>query len=177
VELHTWSAECLAAIQPHREFDGAFSNFGVVNCVEDLRAFALALAGRLRPAAKVLLCFMGPCCLWETAWFLAHGSASRATRRLRRDGSTVKFADGAEFRVRYPRIDFLARTFGPEFRLRGIKGIGICVPPSYAGFLAARFPRLMKLAIHSDRVVAGCPGIRILADHVLIIFERTELRG
>lgn len=175
VELHTWSADCIAAIQPHREFDGAFSNFGVVNCLDDLRAFALALAGRLRPNAKVLLCFMGPCCLWETAWFVAHGSASRATRRWSRAGSTVKFSGSAEFRVRYPRIEFLASTFGPEFRLRGIKGIGICVPPSYAGVMASRFPRLMKLAISTDRLVAGWPGIRVLADHILIIFERTEL--
>jgi len=175
VELHTGSAECLAAIQPHRKFDGAVSNFGVLNCLEDLRAFAQALGRRLRPTAKLLLCFMGPCCLWEAAWFLAHGSAGRATRRLRRAGSTVKFTGGAEFRVRYPRIEFLARTFGPEFRLRRIKGIGICVPPSYAGGVAARFPRLMKLAVHTDRLVAGCPGIRVLADHILILFERTEL--
>ena len=175
VELYTGSAECMAAIQPQREFDGAFSNFGVVNCVHDLRAFARALARRLRPSAKVLLCFMGPCCLWETVWFLARGSPSRATRRLRQAGSAVKFAGGPEFRVRYPKIEFLARTFGPEFRLRGVKGIGICIPPSYAGALAARFPRLMKLAIHTDRLVAGCPGIRVLADHILVTFERTEL--
>ena len=87
----------------------------------------------------------------------------------------VKFAGSAEFRVHYPTIEFLARTFGPEFRLRGIKGIGICVPPSYAGLVAVRFPRLMKLAIHTDRLVAGCPGLRALADHVLVTFERTEL--
>lgn len=174
VELYTGSAECVAAIEPHRELDGAFSNFGVVNCVDDLRAFALALARRLRPSAKVLLCLMGPCCLWETAWFLAHRSPSRAIRRLRRAGSTVKFAGGAEFRVSYPRIEFLSKTFAPEFRLRGIKGIGICIPPSYAGVLAARFPRLTKLGIHIDRLVAGCPGIRVLADHILIIFERSE---
>jgi|SRR5215469_1252350 len=175
VELRTCSAEGMATILPDREFDGAFSNFGVVNCVGELRAFARALARRLRPSAKLLLCFMGPCCLWEAAWFLAHGSASRATRRFRQAGSTVKFAGGAEFRVHYPRVESLARTFGPEFKLRGIKGIGICVPPSYAGFVAARFPRLMKLAIRTDRLVAGCPGIRVLADHILIIFERTEL--
>jgi len=175
VELETWSAEGMAAMEPDREFDGAFSNFGVVNCVGDLRAFALALARRLRPSRKVLLCSMGPCCLWEAAWFLAHGNTSRATRRFRRAGSKVKFTDSAEFRVHYPSIEFLARTFGPEFRLRGIKGIGICVPPSYAGFVAARFPRLMKLAIHTDRLVAGCPGLRVLADHVLVTFERTEL--
>lgn len=175
VELHTGSAECVEAIQPLRELDGAFSNFGVVNCVNNLRALALALARRLRPSAKVLLCFMGPCCLWEIAWFLAHGSPSRALRRLRRAGSTVKFGGGAQFRVSYPRIEFLAKTFGPEFRLRGIKGIGICIPPSYAGVLPDRFPRLMKLGIHIDRLVAGCPGIRVLADHILITFERTEL--
>src|SRR5215469_10419174 len=69
VELGTWPAERIATVALGRDFDGAFSNFGVLNCLQDLRRFARRLATRLKPRAKVLVCLMGPCCLWEIAWF------------------------------------------------------------------------------------------------------------
>jgi hypothetical protein len=37
-------------------FDGAYSNFGALNCVEDLRAVSTGLAPRLRPTARCSSC-------------------------------------------------------------------------------------------------------------------------
>lgn len=172
VQLRQWRAEDIGCIDPDRSFDGAFSNFGVMNCVPDLRDFSQQLATRLRPGAPVLLCVMGPCCLWELVWFALHGQPGRAIRRFWRAGVTARVADNGFVRVYYPGAGTIAREFAPHFRLRKIKGIGLAIPPSYGASWADRFPKLWKLAQSADRIVAELPGLRLLADHILLTFER-----
>lgn len=166
------AAEDIASLQNGDSFDGAFSNFGALNCVQDLRQFATALAILLKPDATALLCWMGPCCLWEVAWYLAQGKASKATRRFRRGWLTARLAEGATVRVHYPSPRFLARTFAPQFRLVSYKGIGVSVPPSYLEPWANRFPRLLNLSKQADSLLGRCPGIRGFADHILLEFRR-----
>ena len=56
------AAEDIAKLRNRGAFDGAFSNFGALNCVEDLPQFARDLAILLKPGATALLCWMGSCC-------------------------------------------------------------------------------------------------------------------
>ena len=58
-------------------FDGAFSNFGALNCVQDLAAACRDLARLLKPGATALLCWMGPCCLWEISGISRREPAKR----------------------------------------------------------------------------------------------------
>jgi SAM-dependent methyltransferase len=155
-------------------FDGAFSNFGALNCVRDLPALAQQLGGLLRPGATMLLCLMGPCCGWEIACYTARGHPHKAFRRFRRGGVSARIADGPPVHVYYPRVASLARSFAPHFRLKAIRGVGILVPPSYLESWANRFPRLFRFAVHADTVLETCPGVRLLADHVLLKFERRD---
>lgn len=164
------AAEEIGALED--SFDGAFSNFGVLNCVPDLPTLAKNVGRLLRPGATMLLCLMGPCCGWEIAWYLAQGNPGKAFRRLRHGGVTARIAGGPPIRVYYPGVSSLARAFAPHFRLRAIKGIGVLVPPSYFEAWADRFPRLFRSAMRADTVLQGCPGLRLLADHVLLKFER-----
>lgn len=156
-------------------FDGAFSNFGPLNCIEDLPQFARDLACLLEPGATVLLCWMNRCCLWEVAWYLAHGNSRKAFRRLRRSPVTARITDGASVQVRYPSVKSVARIFTPEFRLRAIKGIGLAVPPSYLEPWAKQNTRLMRICELTDSWAAECPVLRLLADHVLVQLERTRV--
>ena len=172
VRPYLLAAEQISKLREDRSFDGAFSNFGALNCVQDLQRFASDLAQTLRPGASVLLCLMGPCCLWEMIWYLAHGKPEKAFRRFRRKGVDARLADGAVVHVSYPSMRSMARTFAPEFRLRSVKGIGISVPPSYLEPLALGFPRIFALQKGLDPLLGMCPGIRLLADHILLRFER-----
>jgi SAM-dependent methyltransferase len=173
---HLLAAEDIDTLRNGDSFDGAFSNFGALNCVEDLQQFARDLAALLKPGATILLCWMGPCCLWEIAWYLAQGKPGKAFRRFRRGGVTARLTEGATVRVRYPSVRLLGRTFAPEFRLVSIKGIGVSVPPSYLETGANRFPRWFELSMQADSILGRCPGIRVLADHILLEFRREDLR-
>jgi ubiquinone/menaquinone biosynthesis C-methylase UbiE len=166
------SAEDLMCLQSVKLFDGAFSNFGAINCVADLRKLAVDLARLLRPAASVLLCWMSPYCLWEQIWYLLHGSRQKAFRRLKQEGVPARIADGAFVHVRYPSVKFLRQTFTPEFRLKSVQGVGVAVPPSYLEGWAQRYPRSLQVCGQADSWLARCPGLKFLGDHVLIRLER-----
>ena len=165
-------AENIAALPAPAKFDGAFSNFGALNCVEDLRQLAQDLAQLLRPGATALLCWMGACCLWETIWYLAGANPAKAFRRFRRGRVSARLAEGVSIRIQYFSVRTLARTFAPEFRLESLKGIGVTVPPSYLEPWIQHSPRLLDVAVRADTVLGRCPGIRALADHVLLRFRR-----
>lgn len=167
-------AESIASLQRQEQFDGAFSNFGALNCVQDLRQLASDLATLLKPGATALLCWMGPCCAWETAWYLALRRPGKAFRRLHREAIIARIAEGAFATVRYPLVRSLARTFAPAFRLQSITGIGVTVPPSYVEPWAEQFPRLLQFCVKADSFLGRCPGVRVLADHVLLRFQRTK---
>ena len=162
----------IASLQSADLFDGAFSNFGAINCVEDLQKLANDLAGLLKPGASALLCWMGPYCLWEVAWYLAHFRPSKAFRRFRRDGVLARIADGAFVHVRYPSVKFLTRTFSPNFRVESVRGIGVAVPPSYMEDWAERHPRLMHACELVDSWLTRWPVMRSLGDHVLVRLYR-----
>lgn len=165
-------AEDIATLPAAELFDGAFSNFGALNCVKDLQQLARDLAKLLRPGATALLCSMGPYCLWEMIWYIRQRNTHKAFRRLSREAVTARIAEGAFVRVDYPPVRLLARTFAPEFRLKSFRGIGVSVPPSYLEHWAQRHPRLLQLCERADSRLGRCPGIRCLADHVLLRFRR-----
>jgi len=167
------AAEQICDLRADHPFDGAFSNFGALNCVQDLRRFASDLAPLLRTGAPVLLCLMGPSCLWEMIWYVAHGKPEKAFRRFHREGLDARLADGATVHVTYPTVRSLTRTFAPEFQLKAVQGIGLSVPPSYLEPLALRFPRAFAVQKQIDSFLEKIPGIRSLADHILLKFERT----
>lgn len=164
-------AEDIATLPTDDLFDGAFSNFGAINCIADLKSLSRILYERLKPGAKLLLCGLGPCCVWEIAWYLTRGQPQKAFRRVRSE-NTTQILSGTPVRVFYPTARSLERMFAPEFRLKAMKGVGIFVPPSYLESWAIRFPRLLRLAIKADSRFEGCIGVRELADHILLILER-----
>ena len=64
-------------------FDGAISNFGALNCVEDLPAVAGSLAGLVRPGGRVAICLLGRFCAWETFYYAVRFQFAKAGRRWR----------------------------------------------------------------------------------------------
>jgi ubiquinone/menaquinone biosynthesis C-methylase UbiE len=167
-------AERVSEVAANPLFDGAFSNFGALNCIENLREFAGELARLLKPGATVVLCWMGPYCLWEMIWYFAEGKRNKAFRRLQRDGVIAKIADGAFIRVQYPSVHELSRAFTPDFRLQSVKGIGVAVPPSYVEPWARSHPHLLRLCERADTVLGRVPVVRTFADHVLACLQRRE---
>lgn len=148
-------------------WDGAFSNFGGLNCVADLRGTADALARLVKPRGRLVLCVMGPVVPWEWVWFLGHFDARNAFRRLAREGATWR-----GMTVRYPSIGTTRRAFAPHFRLLRAGGLGVLVPPPYAEAWARRHPELVQRLNGWERRIEAWPVVPRLGDHYLMELER-----
>lgn len=148
-------------------FDGAFSNFGALNCVPRLAPVAAGLGRLVRPGGRVVLCLLGRYVPWEWAWFLARGRRDAAFRRLSSGG-----AEWRGLRVSYPPLRELKRTFAPGFRFAGARAVGAFLPPSYAEAWATRHPRLLGALDALERRVEALPPFPSLADHVLLELVR-----
>jgi ubiquinone/menaquinone biosynthesis C-methylase UbiE len=146
------------------QFDAVLSNFGALNCVEDLASLRQPLARLVRPDGYLAICIIGRFCLWETAWALLHRKPAKAFRRWR---ASVMSSLG--IRVFYPSKRGLETTLRPQFRLVSWSGIGLSVPPSYVTGLSNSL--LQKLAAF-DRHAARWPILRGLCDHRLFVFAR-----
>jgi len=177
VSARVLRGEDISTLPPDELFDGAFSNFGALNCVDDLERVAHGLARVLKPGATAVLCWMGPRCVWEMIWYLAHADKDKAFRRFKQEGVNARIADGAFIHVHYPSVRFLAWTFAPEFRVKAVRGIGVAVPPSYLEPWARRHPYLLQICEHFDSWLGGCPGVRLLGDHVLVRLQREAAPG
>ncbi len=183
--------EDLAHMTDHTPFDGAISNFGALNCVDDLQSVAVSLAQRLRPGAFLALCYMGRFCLWETLWYLLRGLPGKAFRRLSRiDDLRFTIDDWAQaaqpdiplvtrhpplvngFQVFYPTVAEVVLAFRDNFQLLSSRGIGILVPPSYVERRVRAVSRLFRVLSFLDRFLCGKPILRAMADHRLLIFVR-----
>lgn len=169
IDLRRLAAERLEDLVPELGggLDGAFSSFGGLNCVADLPAVARSLRRLLRPGGRVVLCVMGPLVPWEWAWFLARGQPGRAFRRLAPGGAVWR-----GMTVRYPSIRVMRRAFAAGFRTRRAGGLGVLLPPTYAGAWVARHPRLLARLDAWERVIERWPVVPWLADHYLLELER-----
>jgi len=152
-------------------FDGAFSNFAALNCVDDLGQFARGLARLLRPGAPALLVIFGRVCPGEWLTETLRGRPRNAFRRLAAGDQPARLG-GREFTVRYHHRRDLERTMAPWFRPAGRQGVGVFVPPSAAEPWISDHPRLLQTLETLDRGLAG--PLAGLGDHILYRFVRTE---
>lgn len=155
----------------HGLFDGAFSNFGALNCVADRRRVAEALADAIVPRGRVVLVLMGPLCAWEVAYGLARARPRTAFRRLRA-GALAHVGAGATARVWYPSPRRLRRELDPWFRHRETLALGVLLPPSYLADLVTRRPRAFGSLSQLERRIAHRFPFPWLADHYVSVFER-----
>ena len=165
--------EDLDRLAHYSPFDAVLSNFGGLNCTENLPQVARELSRLVRPGGKLFLCMMGSICLWEILWYAARGDWTRALRRLSSSGSHANIA-GNPVQVHYPSVNDMRRAFAPSFRLRSWRGIGIVLPPSWLASEVEHHPTLVRVLKRIDQYLCGMSIARGIADHILFEFAREE---
>ena len=127
-------------------FDAAYSNFGPLNCVVDLRAAARRIAGRLKPGGVLVASVIGRTCPWEIALYVARGDLARAVVRFRRGLVPVPLDEGTvwtqyfsprEFETIFAAAGF-TRVSACSFRRRIFRRSPIGIAPSWRDCSAPR---------------------------------------
>lgn len=164
--------ERIGELHPETLFDGVFSNFSGLNCIADLAPVACSLARLVKPDGRLVLCFSTRFCLIEILYYLVLGQWRTALRRCK--GYTGVTIDGVSFKVYYPTLRKIRRSFAPDFRLYSCTGIGVAVPPSYLEAWARQHPRLFRILRRLEERLAALPVLRSTGDHVLLCFEKVS---
>lgn len=146
-------------------YDLVFSNFGALNCMADLNAFARALGELMAGEGRLLLCVMGPRVPWEWAWFLARGDRRRAFRRKGKGRARPRWRG---MPLSYPRPEALGEALAGRFVVERVAALGALAPPPFAESLARRFPLLSGGLFALERKLEAFPGLAGFADHYLL---------
>lgn len=149
-----------------KNFDYVFSNFGGLNCIQDLYRVTRHLPGLLKPGSFVTWVIMPPVCLWELLWVFK-GEWKQAFRRFARNG-TVAHLEGEYFKTYYHSLKKIRSALGPSFRLIRSEGLAALSPPPHRGDFPLKHPSLYRFM----RKIDGCVGKRApfnrWADHIVV---------
>jgi SAM-dependent methyltransferase len=149
-------------------FDLVLSNFGVLNCVEDLDSIMGAIATRLAPGGTAVVVVMGRVVPWEWAWMLVSGRPGSAFRRLRPGG-----VEWRGMRILYHTTGTVRRAGrSAGLTVRRTAGLGALLPVTEAGPWIARHPRLLGALDRIERRFETLPPLPWLADHLLVEMAR-----
>jgi SAM-dependent methyltransferase len=153
-------------------FDAAYSNFGPLNCVVDLRAAAGRIAAHLKPGGVLVASVIGRVCPWELALYASRAEFARAGIRFRR-GLVAVPLDGRTVWTQYVRPREFEQAFAPAGLARvSLRALGLFVPPPYLQAFADRHPALLAALQGVEDRCGGWPVLRSWGDHFLIAMRK-----
>ena len=153
------------------EFDGAYSNFGPLNCVPDLTLTSRECARLMKPGAHMIFTVIGRLCPWELGYYLAKCRPRRALVRFARAMTAVRLNTHTVWSRYYTPHEF-HRCFANEFELVSHRALSLFLPPPYLVDLYERTPRLSRALGWLDDHLGDWPVLRAAGDHFLIILRR-----
>jgi ubiquinone/menaquinone biosynthesis C-methylase UbiE len=159
-ELHKLSGQ---------SFDYIFSNFGGLNCVDNLEKVTRHFADILTQGGKVTFVIMPPICPWETALILK-GNFRTAFRRLHGDGVTANI-EGIKFQTYYHTFNYVKKTLGKKYRLIESEGLASLSPPPYMENFPRKHSKLCHNLISLDKRFSHHIPFNRWADHIISTFQ------
>jgi ubiquinone/menaquinone biosynthesis C-methylase UbiE len=152
-----------------KKFDFIFSNFGGLNCTDDLSKVTRHFSSLLKPGGYVTLVIMPPICLWEWLWiFKGHGG--KAFRRLSKNG-TLAHLEGELFQTFYHTVRDVKKSMGINFKSIALEGLGVVSPPPSKPGFVSNHPRLYNFLRKVDSRIRFLFPFNWWADHTIITLQ------
>ena len=153
-----------------RKFDYVFSNFGGLNCTDDLAKVLTDIDGLLNPGGYFTLVIMPPICPWELI-MLFKGYFKTAFRRLSKKG-TMAHVEGVYFKCYYYTPRYVMNAVKRNFTLRSLKGLSIVVPPPFIEHFAARHPSMFNRLERLENKIWDKAPFNRWNDHFMITMQK-----
>lgn len=152
-----------------KNFDYVFSNFGGLNCIQDLSLVTRHLPMLLKPGAYVTWVIMPPFCLWELLWVFK-GKWRQAFRRWNKNG-TLAHLEGEYFKTYYHSLRKIRSAFGPSFKLIESEGLAAVSPQPHHGDFPLKHPKLYWMMRSVDARIKNRFPFNRWADHIVVTFQ------
>lgn len=145
-------------------FNGIYSNFGGLNCIDDLTAVTRHFPQLLKPQGIVTVVIMPRVCPWELGLLLKDWRV--ATRRLR--GKTVANVEGVAVETTYFSPKQVQTAFGPAFTLIQLEALSLITPTADNKSFAHHHPKLYRQVARWDDILATWPILRNWGDFFIL---------
>ncbi len=156
-----------------KDFDGAVSNFGGLNCISNFDRLSESLAERIKPGGKFVAVVMNSICPWEIFYYLIKSDTSNAFRRFNKEGIEANLS---EFKIKtfyFSPGDFADR-FGKYFDTEKIYSHGLFSPPPYLYGIYDRAKPAVRALMKLDDITKGIFPLNRFGDHFLIVLKRKK---
>jgi ubiquinone/menaquinone biosynthesis C-methylase UbiE len=152
-----------------REFDYIFSNFGGLNCLDDLSLVTRHFSKIITEGAYVTFVIMPPVCPWELLWFFK-GHGKLAFRRFHKKG-VLAHLEGEYFKTYYHSLSQIKKAFGRDYRFIRSEGLCAVSPPPSRGDFPLGYPRLYRFLRKTDSWWRSRFPFNRCADHIIVTFQ------
>lgn len=153
-----------------KDFNYVFSNFGGLNCVDDLSRITQHLPALIKPRSYITFVIMPVVCPWEIAGFLRNGK--KALRRFRPQG-VLAHLEGEYFQTYYHSLADIKKAFDPRFSFIKSEGLAALSPQPHNASFETRNPKLNNLLMQIDACVRNHFPFNRWADHIIVTFQYT----
>jgi SAM-dependent methyltransferase len=148
-------------------FDYIFSNFGGLNCIDDLTLVTRHLPRLLKPDGYVTFVIMPVICGWEL--LSTFKGSPVGFRRLKKEA--LARIDNEYFPTWYHSFKEIRKAFGESFTLTGSEGLAAVSPPPYRADFPLKHPRLYKFLRSTDKLLNRSFPFNRWADHIITTFR------
>ncbi len=157
------------------KFDFVFSNFGGLNCIDDLRKVINHFSNLLKINGKVMLVIMPPVCLWELLQIF-RGKFKFAFRRFNKSG-TLSNVEGFTFKTYYYSKSDIKKFLGNNFQIVHQQGLAFFTPLPQMEKIQKKFPKLLKLLNKLDESLSRFFPFNLTGDHLILVAEYSPTKN
>jgi ubiquinone/menaquinone biosynthesis C-methylase UbiE len=152
-----------------KKYDYVFSNFGGLNCIDDLSKVTQHLPALLKDGAYITWVIMPKGCLWELLWLLK-GHPRAALRRFNKNG-VMAHLEGEHFKTYYHTLANIRKAFGKPFKFIGAEGLCTLSPPPSRGDFPNKHPMLYRSLRTLDKTFNKVYPFYRWGDHIIVTFQ------
>lgn len=154
-------------------YDHIFSNFGGLNCTNDLSGVLDSFAGLLKPGGGVTLVVMPTFSIWELG-LLLKGKWKTAFRRFSGRRGTAAHIEGEYFTCWYYNPSFITKHLHRQFKVIRLETLCLFVPPSYMDNFTKKYPGLYTRLKKVERTWGGSWPWNRMGDYFIISLRKRD---
>lgn len=154
-----------------KKYDVIFSNFGGLNCTNNLNKVLLSFSDLLKPDGIITLVVMPPICLWEILTFMK-GNFKMAFRRLFAKNGAAAHIEGIHFLCWYYWPSYIYQHLKSDFELVTVEGLCTIMPPSYFEKFPEKFPKTFNLLKKIENKMKNKFPFKYIGDYYIITLKK-----
>jgi ubiquinone/menaquinone biosynthesis C-methylase UbiE len=153
----------------NKRFDYIISNFGGLNCTDDLNKVLLQFNDHLNENGKATLVIMPKISPWELVMALK-GNFKTAFRRFKKN--TPAHVEGFHFSVYYYSPSYVIKALKKDFNVLTVKGVYFAVPPDFYQNFVERYPKMYRFLKAVESRLGNWFPFNVCCDHYMITLQK-----